>query len=463
MTNAAASSRASPVSIVVARGSAPGRCVRAIVRASGPSLARAFRPAFVHPLPQTRCHEANRMKTAAGEIPCIVLWMPAPASFTGEDCLEALVPSNPVLLDAAVDALLASAAQQACAARHANAGEFAMRAFFNGRLELAAAEGLAAAIAATDDAELAAARMLASGALALEANAIADAAMQCLALVEVGIDFSDVEDVTAITPAALAPQLRALSLRLESISNQGAREDRASAVSRVVLFGPPNVGKSSLFNAIVGHERTVTADEIGTTRDAIVERVQFAKDIAAGLIDVAGYAAKVVDGDPLAAVASQRALDEVRDADLVLMCDVAHQPMTELPQGIDGSRVLRVITKCDLATPCIVDAIFTSALANTGIDALKAQIARRLRRLPSRGAALSAVLPRQAAAVAQARALLIEAAAAAEVEPRRTHWTRPEETASLLRAAIEALRPISGGFDADDVLGRVFARFCIGK
>ena len=459
-------SRSSASGIVIARGSAPGRGTRALLRASGPSLAHAFRHAFLRALPSKRCHAPNRLETSVGTVPCLVLWMPAPASFTGEDCLEALLPSNPALLDAALDALLASAAKESCVARQAVAGEFAMRAFLNGRLALAAAEALAAAIAAADDAELAASRMLASGALALEATAVVDETTNLLALVEAGIDFSDVEDVTAIAPEDLAPHLRALSARLQSLASPRVGEDRARALSRVALFGRPNAGKSSLFNALLGHERTVTAEEVGTTRDAITERVVFAKDVTAELTDVAGYTQLASSDDRITTLARARALEAMRDADLVVACHAVDDlDAIESPAGVDASRVLSIATKCDRREAQWIDSdiLRTSAVRGDGIDALKTRIAHRLRRLPSRGAALSAVLPRQAAAVAEAHALLLEAAFAAEAEPNARRWIRPEETAALLRAAIEALRPIAGGLDSDEVLGRIFARFCIGK
>ncbi len=392
--------------------------------------------------------------------------MPAPASFTGEDCFEALLPSNPALLDAALEALLASASKEDCIARQAVAGEFAMRAFLNGRLALAAAEALAAAIAAADDAELAASRMLASGALALEATAVVDEVTNLLALVEAGIDFSDVEDVTAITPAELAPLLRALSERLDILAGRGVAEDRARALSRVTLFGAPNSGKSSLFNALLGRERTVTADEIGTTRDAITERVVFAKDITAELTDVAGYTPCLALDDSIAALAQKRAQEERADADLVLWCEAVDSvEFDRAPTELDPARLARVATKCDRNADREVaaDALRTSAHSGEGVEALKALVARMLRRLPSRGAALSAVLPRQASAVAEARGILLEAAAAADAQLSPRRWSRPEETAALLRAAVEALHPIAGGLDSDEVLGRIFSRFCIGK
>ncbi len=458
--------RASASVIVIARGSAPGRGTRALLRASGPSLARAFRHAFARALPAQRCHTANRLETKDGAVPCLVLWMPAPASFTGEDCFEALLPANPALIDAALDALLASATKEDCVARYAVAGEFAMRAFLNGRLALAAAEALSAAIAAQDDAELAASRLLASGALALEATAVVDETTNLLALVEAGIDFSDVEDVTAIAPSALAPLLRALSGRLSDLTASAATEDRSRAMTQVTLFGPPNAGKSSLFNALLGRERTVTADEVGTTRDAITERVEFAKDVVAELTDVAGYTSNDSPSDRIAGSARSRALDALERADLVLMCQpVDDSSVGELPAEVDPSRRLLLATKCDrpVTRPLRPDELPTSAQSGTGVDALKALIAKRLRRLPSRGAALSSVLPRQAQAVAEARGILIEAALAAEAEASPLRWSRPEEVASLLRSAIEALQPIAGGLDSDEVLGRIFSRFCIGK
>src|SRR5262249_24222275 len=147
-------------------------------------------------------------------------------------------------------------------------------AFVNGRIDLAQAEGIAAIVAATTDAQLGAARQLVDGALGRFVRGIADGIADDLALVEAGIDFTDQEDVVAITPEALPSHVRAAIAGIQARLARALAIERVDAVPRVVLAGPPNAGKSTLFNALLGRDRTVVSPVAGTTRDAIVERAQ---------------------------------------------------------------------------------------------------------------------------------------------------------------------------------------------
>lgn len=453
---------------IAAVASPPAPAPRGLVRLSGDGVLALLDAALEAPCPRRRGVSTARIRPIAAlgaPLPAVLLVMPAPASFTGEDAAELAVPGNPWLLAAVVDGLIERSRSKGGDLRRAHPGEFAARAFLRGRIDLSRAEGLAASIAARTDAELAAARSLREGALAREGEAAADAVGELLGLLEAGIDFADEEDVVAISARALAEGLAAVGSRLRRLLDRSIGLESIGASPRVVLAGPPNAGKSSLFNALLGTRRTVTAPVAGTTRDAVAAPLVLEDDLGAVevlLVDVAGEEEGAGAGSPMEAAMRRRAASERARATVVLRC---HPPEAgEVPQAVAGE--ILVLTKSDLLRrrDAPAGSIAASAATAEGIPDLRRAIAKAAAdgNLGTSGAAELALSERHRAAIARAASLLAEAEAIA----RSSEGDAPRDqeiVASLLREALDALGTIGGRLEPDEVLGRIFARFCIGK
>ena len=441
--------------------------------------------------------------------------MESGASFTGEDALEISCVGAPALAALVAEALVAGAQGAGFEARLARRGEFAFRAHLAGRLSVDEAEAIAARIAATSDAEIAAADELAGGATGTRAAELLAGTAELLALVEAGIDFTDQEDVVAIAPAVLAA--RAAGLADACAALRGAQASaHAPAVPLVVLAGAPNAGKSTLFNALLGRPRTIASDFAGTTRDAIVERLLLGAGLEADLADLAGlervghgeqgasvnrdaahttvagawtregaWTHAVVSTSPgstIAADMQRRAHEMLAAADVIVRCTPCGAmpiaitgigPASREPGGAPQPDLVEVATMSDLGAAARAGAhartLSVSARTGDGIDALKAELAARIRRDRAlRRARLADILPRHDAAFAAAESALRETAVRAGAAIVRPGDSAPrlgdvELVASLLRAALDALGEVAGPMHPDEVLGLVFSRFCIGK
>ncbi|MFA6044569.1 MAG: GTPase [Phycisphaerales bacterium] len=466
-------------STIAAIGTAPGHSARALVRVSGPEAARVGRAVLCEvedPSASTlaalhsrrACFAASfslaslDAKAAALPLPVRGIWMRGPHSFTGEDTLELLVPGNPLITRRVMAQILALPG-----VRHAEPGEFSARAYLNGRLTLEQAEGVAAGIAAQNAAELAAAHDLSSGRTGAAYSVIAEEIATLLALIEAGIDFSDQEDVRAISPEDFARRVRTL---LAGLSHMGDGGHVRETEPLVVLAGPPNAGKSTLFNAMLGRERAVAAPVAGTTRDVLIEPLTLtdgARQISVRLADVAGLDE---DGEAatseIARAAAARARDTIAAADLVLHCDSgatrarSASESHQVPPGTNATlaaasgswtRHLHVRTFADRPAPGHYAAIKVCALDGYGLEALRREIIQRL--AGSRSANAAALVPRHAEVLRQTAAALTESLANAH----------PETIAQSLRLSLDAIGEIAGRITPDDVLGRVFSRFCVGK
>lgn len=452
---------------IAAVASPPGYSARGIVRISGAGALGVVRQRLTGgELPPRRSIRMVRVGASVGslhiEVPCIALVMVAPASFTGQETVELLLAGSPVLLASIVEAMCDPVRGSPCA-RHATAGEFSARAFLSGKIALTEAESIAAAIGAESDAQLAAARTLGTSVVGAVAASAAEGVMAVLALVEAGIDFSDEEDVVAITPRDLADQVAAIDRALQEVVAHSLPEEVLRALPVIALRGATNAGKSSLFNAILGRQRSVESSTAGSTRDAIVEPLKLPSGREVLLVDLPGIE------DPHGALAAQvqdLAHASLRAATMHLHC-VPVDCWKGAPAGGGG---ITVVTKVDLAQATKQDqsggVILTSARTGEGLGDLLVAIDRALggdgldHRLQA-----PVMLERHRGALALARGALARVGAAAQVciESQSRSADPAELIANDLREALDALGTVAGTRTPDDVLGAVFARFCIGK
>jgi tRNA modification GTPase len=444
------------VATIVAVSSPPGRSRRAIIRCAGPG-ARHIASAILGVAPSGTV--AAHVPFGQRRLPVVSSWFPAERSFTGQDTLELHLPGNPVLVDRVLEAMIEVGDAAGVETRHAHPGEFSGRAYLTGRLSLIEAEGIALKVAATSDAHLQAANALMDGSLGAWVRGAADELATLLALVEAGIDFTDEEDVVAIARGELNGRLAEINASVDAYVRNATGTEVLDGIPRVVLAGPPNVGKSTLFNALIGDDRVLVSSLAGTTRDVIEEplHVPCGEDGAEVLLlDVAGLEA---GGGLLERAMQDHARSAISTADLVVWC-TGPSDSTEFRE--DG---LLVMTKRDLAPDESIPAgaIAVSARSGEGIDALRTAIGERLLdRAVSLSADVVVMTSRHATAMRNARqqmVIAIEMLSATEGE-RLNH---PELIADLLRTALDHLGEIVGIMTPDEVLDRVFSSFCVGK
>jgi tRNA modification GTPase len=441
---------------IAAISSAVGRAPRVIVRVSGPLAIRMgaeLTRSSVDALRSGSAHHA-RLDFSNLSVPAWVYVFRAPRSYTGEDLVEFHLSGNPLLARLLLDHL------RAAGARPADPGEFTARAFFNGRLDLAGAEGVAATIAAGSERELAAARQLMAGELARRLRPAMDALAETLALVEAGIDFSD-EDVTFLTPEQVRQRVATVEDLLRRLLDDSTRFERLAQEPTVVLVGRPNAGKSTLLNALAGRDRAVTSPVAGTTRDVLAAEVALRRGIvrvmdAAGLDDVRLGA----NESPVEGQMREQALRAVEVADVIVLVQDVTDPRPPLAASRTPDVVVR--TKADLlgdpatgvATP---DTLPVSAVTGFNVGALRGHLDLLAfgAQAPSAGSTL-ALNARHVEAVREAREALARAS-------DRAADASPEVVALELREALDAAGRVLGAVTPDDLLGRIFSTFCVGK
>lgn len=440
---------------IVAISSAVGAAARMIVRASG-GLCRQLNRALAGS-DQFAPATALRAELAFSglSVPCDVYTFVAPHSATGEDVIEFHLPGNPLLARMLMDAIIRLGARQA------EAGEFTARAYFNGRIDLSEAEGVAAAIAAQNRQELDAARQLLAGELSRRVRPVLDCLVQTLGLIETGIDFSD-EDVSFLSAQQVRQRVRQADKALGSLLAQSARLERLGHEPQVVLAGRPNAGKSTLLNVLAGHDRAVVSAESGTTRDVLWAQVHLPHGVIR-LIDIAGIEQndegprmKSKEDPALWSIHGQmqdQAHRTLAQADLLVVVrdSTDDRPPLRLPRRAD----LRVASKSDLSTAHEPDEIPVSAKTGGNLDLLR----DRLDKLVSGqggGSAKLAINARHVQAIEQCRATL------SRIE-QYSDSAGAEILALELREALDSLGQILGQVSPDEVLGRIFATFCIGK
>lgn len=386
----------------------------------------------------------------------------APRSYTGEDTVEFSCHGGGVPAARVLAALLAAGA------RLAGPGEFTLRAFLGGRLDLAQAEAVADLVHAetVSAGDLALSQL--SGELSRRLAAFESALADAAAEVEARVDFA--EDVGGIeTPPHVRAAVTEVAREIDALLTGSAFARAVREGVRVPLVGEPNAGKSSLFNALLGEERAIVTSEPGTTRDRVSEAIEVA-GVRVTLSDTAGVR---VAESPVEAMGVARALAALEDAALVLWVVDGSRPFVvdaddPLPPALAGRRVVVALTKSDLGT--VADAIAVTAAAGgahavvpvsavrgEGLEALRTALAGALGAGSVGGVAGAVGNARHAEALERARAALQRADAAA-------HAGAPGEIVALeLREALAAVGEVTGRQVGEDLLERIFSRFCIGK
>jgi len=448
----------SPLHTIAAIATAPGRGGIGVVRVSGPRC-RAIAEALFGRVPAPRTAELHRFRDAAGE-PIdegIALYFPAPASFTGEDVLELQGHGGPVVMDLLLRRVLD------LGARVAEPGEFTQRAFLNDKLDLAQAEAVADLIdSGSAQAARAALRSL-QGEFSLQVHDLAEAVLELRMWVEAAIDFPD-EDVDFLGDRALDARLEFIRHRFAELAETARQGTLLRDGLTLVIAGRPNAGKSSLLNRLAGYDAAIVTPVPGTTRDVLRERIEI-DGLPVHVLDTAGLRESP---DEVEAEGIRRAHRELARADRVLFVVDASDAaavasiaadLAALPTDAPRSVVLNQIDRIDgepRIEPCEPTQLYLSAATGAGVDLLRQHL-KDCVGFHATGAGVLSARARHLDALRRARAHVEEA------HRLLTERHAGELVAQELTDAQKQLGEITGEVSSDDLLGRIFSSFCIGK
>ena len=474
---------------IAAIASPPGGAARAIVRASGPDVARcverifrADEPVELSAIARARVIRGSLVwAEGAAPLPCDLYFWPGPRSYTGQPMAEIHTFGSPPLVEAVLRRLCEAGA------RLAEPGEFTLRAFLSGRIDLTQAEAVLGVVDAADPRQFDVALAQLAGGLAGPLHGLRERLIELLAHLEAGFDFAD-EDLPFITRDELLRALAEAAETVAALAGQMASRREAAERARVVIVGWPNTGKSSLFNALAGRTGALVSEHPGTTRDYLTAELDLdgAKCV---LVDTAGIEPSPGGADvDLRRAARAVAREQSRTADLRVFCLDSTRPLNPWERGqlaVDAAGRLVVLTKIDLeeekrdrsnflGQPAInprsgpasaeirpvpfFRAIATSSLTGEGIDALRGRLREAVLAL---GASGGDVVPSTAVRCGESLRLASESLQRARATLRDD--LGEELVAAEVRIALEKLGKVVGAVYTEDILDRVFSRFCIGK
>ncbi len=425
---------------IFAAASGVGRVALTVLRLSGPGSA-AIVTAMAGGLPRARCASLRHLRRADGAVldQALVLWFPAPASYTGEDCAELHLHGGHAVLAAVCDALTQ------LGARPAEPGEFSKRAVINGKMDLLEAEAVIDLIdAETDSQRVQALRHLSGEMSSLTAQWRTDL-LRLLAWQEALIDFPD-EDLPEETDRQVRHGITSLCTVLRDQVRDGARGERLRSGLVFAIAGPPNAGKSTLLNALCQRDVAIVSPLAGTTRDVLEARIILG-GVPVTLLDTAGL--RETD-DPIEAEGVRRARARLRDADLVMaLGDIGAVCGTS-----QFAQIMEIAAKRDLhGTPLDAVGFAVSAQTGEGMDELLAELTRRAQHMA--GITVGPTITR-----ARHRAALLDAISHLE-QAATAPW--PELRGESLRLAMRSIGHLTGMTDVEEVLDSIFGQFCIGK
>lgn len=456
---------ASSTDPVIAIATAPGRGGIGVIRLSGRSLAPLVQVLFPGQNLKARHAHYLPFSTADGETldAGIVLFFKAPHSYTGEDVLELQGHGGPAVLRRVLNYCLTTAAAHGLPLRLAEPGEFTQRAFLNDRMDLAQAEAVADLINASSEAAARGAMASLSGRFSGLVNALADRIVHLRMLVEATLDFPE-EEIDFLEKYQAHERLDGLRAELDHLLQQARQGMILREGLHVVLAGQPNVGKSSLLNALAGDDIAIVTPIAGTTRDKVVQQIHI-EGVPLHIIDTAGL--RQTD-DTVESIGIERSWAEIAKADVILHLQDARASQDPLDSDIArrlpaATPVLNVINKIDLlengALPsdATENTLGVSARTGAGLDALRQRLLDIAGWSPG-GESPWLARERHLKALEQAREHL------ALADEHASHTDQVLDLfAEELRLAHEALASITGEFTSDDLLGEIFSSFCIGK
>ncbi|NHB59444.1 tRNA uridine-5-carboxymethylaminomethyl(34) synthesis GTPase MnmE [Acinetobacter sp. 194] len=445
---------------IAAIATPPGRGGVGVIRLSGPNAYAIAEALTQKTLPKARFAGFRQFLDEHGEVmdEGLVICFPNPNSFTGEDVVELQGHGGPVIQNALLGRLLALGATAA------KAGEFSMRAFENGKMDLVQAEAIADLIDATSQAAARSAVRSLQGAFSTKVNAVLEKLIHLRLHVEAAIDFPE-EEIDFLADGKILALLEDVQSSVGLVQQSARQGQLLREGLQVVIAGKPNAGKSSLLNSLAGVERAIVTDIAGTTRDVLHEKITL-NGLPITLTDTAGLRET---GDVVEKEGIRRAIKEIENADLLLLVydlsqgdDPLHLAENYFSDHIDPKRLMLIGNKCDLTDQQaeLSDLngfrhITVSAKQETGVQALIDAITAHAGFQPEEDTFIART--RHLDAMKRTQQYL------AEAHEQLTIFHAGELMAESLRLAQNALGEITGDFSADDLLGVIFGSFCIGK